>query len=164
MAVSVQLGYESSLYINTGTYASPTWTEITLARDVTTPDNVNRIDVTTKQSARNGYIAEDYGLATAGFSFDMLVPAAGESDAAYTAIETARKARTPVDVLAVEGGVISTDGLTARRIICAVFGGEKGDPLQDATTRSYELGFVLNSDQTAPEDGTTSGSAFVASS
>lgn len=164
MATPVQIGYESSLYVNSGTYASPTWTEVALARDVTQPDTINRVDVTSKLSARLGYIAEDYGLAQAGFAFDMLVPAAGETDTAYTTIETARKARTPVDMLAVEGGTLATDGLTATRIVCAIFGGEKSDPLQDASTRAYEMGFVQNSDQDAPEDGTTSGGAFVASS
>ena len=164
MAVSVEIGYESSLYINTGSFASPTWTEITLARDVTANDTVNRIDVTSRLTARNGYIAEDYGLRTKGFTFDMLVPAAGETDTAYDEIESARKARTPVDILHVEGGLISTDGLNAERIVCGVFGGEKGEPLQDASTRSYELAFILNSDQDVPQDGTTSGGAFVASS
>ena len=164
MPTEVEIGYESSLYVNTGTFASPTWTEIDLARDVTRNQAVNKIDVTTRATAREGYIANEYGLRELGWTFDMLVPAAGESSAAYSALNDAQNDRTNVDILHVEGGVISTDGLTATRAVCGVFGGEKGEPLQDASTRSFELSFILNSDQTVPQFGTTSGGAFVPSS
>lgn len=164
MATPVEIGYESSLYINTGTYGSPTWTEIGLARDVTANQSVNKIDVTSRRTARDGFIANDYGLRDLGWSFEMLVPAGGETDTAYDAFITAQNGRTSVDILHVEGGLISTDGLTATRAICGVFGGEKGEPLQDASTRSFELAFVLNSDQDVPQFGTVSGGDFVPAS
>jgi len=164
MAVDVEIGYESSLYINTGTYGTPTWTEITLARDVTANQAVDRIDVTSRITARNGFRANGYGLRELGWSFDMLVPAGGEVDTAYSALIDAQNDRTPVDILHVEGGLVSVDGLTATRAVCGVFGGEKGEPLADASTRSFELSFALNSDQDVPQFGTTSGGAFVPSS
>ncbi len=164
MAVSVELGYESSLYVNTGTFASPTWAEIGLARDVTSNQSVNKIDVTTRSTARLGFIANDYGLRNLGWSFELLVPAAGETDSAYDALIDAQNDRTSVDLLEVEGGLISVDGLKATRAISGVFGGDKGQPLQDASTRSFETSFVLNSDQEVPQFGTTSGGAFVPSS
>ena len=99
-----------------------------------------------------------------GLSFEVLVPAAGETDTAYDALVEAQNNRTPVDLLEVEGGVISTDGLKATRAVSGVFGGDKGQPLQDASTRSFETSFVLNSDQDVPQFGTTSGGAFVPSS
>ena len=160
MAVSVEIGYESSLYVNTGTYASPTWTEISLARDVTANKAVDQVDVTTRLTARNGFRANDYGLRTLGWSFDMLVPAAGESDTAYDALVDAQNDRTSVDILHVEGGLVSVDGLKATRAVCGVFGGEKGEPLADASTSSFELSFILNDDQDVPQFGTTSGGEF----
>lgn len=164
MAVGVEIGFESSLYVNTGTYGSPTWTEIGLARDVTASQAVDKIDVTVRSTARLGFRANDYGLREIGWSFEMLVPAAGETDDAYDAFIDAQNDRTPVDILHVEGGIISTDGLKATRAVCGVFGGEKGEPLADASTKSFELSFALNDDQDVPQFGTTSGSAFVPSS
>jgi hypothetical protein len=160
----VELGYHSALYINTGTYAVPVWSELDLAKDVTNTDAVDKVDVTTRRTARIGYKANEYGLSELGWKFDMLVPAAGETNAAYDAIEAARMAKDPVDILHTEGGIVTTDGLPATRAVCGVFGGEKGEPLNNASTRSYELSFVLNSDQDVPQHGTTSGGGFVPAS
>jgi len=164
MSASVEMGYDSALYINTGTYESPTWTEIDLARDVTALDAVDKVDVSTRRTARAGFKANDYGLAELGWKSDILVPGAGDTNAAYTALEAARKARTPVDILHVEGGIVTVDSLPATRAVCGVFGGEKGEPLTAASTRSYDLSFMLNSDQAVPLYGTTSGGAFVPAS
>lgn len=164
MSNRVEMGYNSSLYVNTGTYAVPTWSELDLARDVTAMDSVDKVDVTTRRTARVGFKANDYGLKELGWKAEMLVPAAGESNTAYDAIEAARRARTPVDILHCEGGIISVDGLNATRAVCGVFGGEKGEPLNGASTRSYELSFMLNSDQDVPQYGTTESSEFIAAS
>lgn len=164
MSTRVEMGYNSSLYVNTGTYGSPTWTELDLARDVTGMDSIDKIDVTSRRTARMGFKANDYGLAELGWKAEMLVPAAGETSTSYDEIENARKARAVVDILHVEGGLLSTDGLNATRAVCGVFGGEKGEPLNGASTRSYELSFILNSDQDVPQYGTTNGGAFVPAS
>lgn len=164
MGNRVEMGYNSSLYVNTGTYLSPTWSELDLARDVTGMDSIDKVDVTTRRTARLGFKANDYGLKELGWKADMLVPAAGETNTAYDELETARKTRDTVDILHVEGGLISTDGLNATRAVCGVFGGEKGEPLNGASTRAYELSFMLNSDQDVPQYGTTSGGAFVPAS
>jgi hypothetical protein len=171
MATDTQMGYESGFYVNTNVdgsgdynFDSPTWTEIALAREVTKTDNIDKQDSTSRQTARLGYKASNYGLSEAGFSFESLVPSAGETDTAYQTLKDAQTNRKPVDVLHVEGGVISTDGLDATRMICGVYGGERKEPLEDNTTVSFELGFIQNSDQTAPQTGTTSSSAFVAGS
>lgn len=161
MGNRVEMGHNCSLYVNTGTFVAPAWAELDLARDVTGMDSTDKVDVTTRRTARIGYKANDYGLAELGWKAEMLVPAAGETNAAYDAIEAARKARVQVDILHVEGGIITTDGLPATRAVCGVFGGEKGEPLANASTRNYELSFMLNSDQDVPQHGTTSGGAFV---
>lgn len=164
MGTRVEMGYNSSLYVNSGTYADPTWTELDLARDVTAMDSIDKVEVTTRRTARDGFKANDYGLKELGWKADLLVPAAGETNTAYDAIEAARKARGTVDILHVEGGVISTDGLNATRAVCGVFGGEKSEPLNGASTRAYEISFINNADQDVPQYGTTSGSEFVPAS
>ena len=164
MGNSVNMGYNNSLYVNTGTYAEPNWEELDLARDVTSNDNVGQVDVTSRRTARVGMMADGYGLRKIGWKADMLVPAAGETNEAYSAIESARIGRLPVDILHVEGGVLTTDGLPATRAVCGVFGGEKGEPLNGASTRKYDLSFIQNSDQDVPLFGTTDDGDFVPAS
>lgn len=163
-AVSVELGFESSLYVNTASFETPTWVEITLARDVTGNQTVDKIDVTSRLTARQGFKANEYGLREIGFSFDMLVPAAGETDTAYDLLIDAQNNRVPVDILSVEGGIRTVDGLKATRVVSGIFGGEKGEPLTDASTKSFETSFALNADQDVPQFGTVIGGEFVESS
>lgn len=158
-------GFESVLYINTAaTYADPTWTEIDLARDLSDARDQAEIDVTTRGIARLGYSAAAAGRTPWGFDFDVLVPAAGESNTAYSALLTALKARSTVDILHVEGGAIDVDALPAERGICAVLGGGKAEPMGDASARSFRVRFTPNSDMDSPVSGTTASGEFVEAS
>lgn len=158
-------GFESQLYVNTGTYGSPVWTLIDLARDITDLRDHADLDATTRGTAMLGVKASQSGITPRGFEFDCLVPAGGETNSAYSALMTACKARSNVDLLHVDGGAIGTDGLAAERIVCQLSGGGKGEPLNDMSTRSFRAQFTPNSDQTTgPEEGTVSGGAFVAAS
>lgn len=159
-----EMGFESTLYVNTATFESPTWTEIDLARDLKDLRDQEDIDVTTRGIARLGYKAAQAGITPFGFDFECLVPAAGESNTAYEALMVALKARSSVDLLHVEGGNIDTDALPAERGVCCLTGGGKGEPLNGASTRSFKASFTPNSDQDAPEEGVTAAGAFVASS
>jgi len=164
MGNDVELGFQSALYVNTGTYGSPTWTEIDLARDVTSLGEVSKIDATTRRTARNRYTANVAGLREIGWTVPTLIPAAGESNTAYEALLAAFEDGSVVDILHVEGGEKNTDGLSATRAVCRVFGGAKSEPLNDVSSRDFELSFTLNDDQDVPEFGTMSGGDFVPAS
>ena len=164
MGNDVELGFESALYVNTGTFGAPVWSEIDLARDVESLGEVAKIDATTRRTARNRYVANVPGLREQGWRVPTLIPAAGEVNAAYDAILDGFNDGTDVDILHVEGGIITTDGLNAKRAVCGVFGGAKSEPLTDVSSRDFELSFTLNDDQDVPQDGTTSGGEFVPSS
>lgn len=156
-------GFESVLYVNTATYGSPTWVEVDLARDLTDLRDQEEVDMTTRGTARLGFKAAQAGTTPMGFEFDCLVPAAGETNSAYTALLAALKARSTVDLLHVEGGDISIDALPATRIVCCLTGGGKGEPLSGAATRSFKAIFAPNTDQsTGPEEGVTASGDFVA--
>ncbi len=157
-------GFESVLYVNVATFGSPSWIEIDLARDIKNLRDQEEIDATTRGMARLGYKAAMAGITPAGWEFDMLKPAAGESNSAHTKLMAALKARTSVDLLHVDGGDIDTDALPATRIVCCLAGGGEGEPLNGVTTISLKAVFTPNGDQTSPQEGTTSGGAFVASS
>lgn len=155
------MGYENSLYVNTGDYAAPVWAEVDLAKDVTSGSPIDKVDVTSRRTARKGFKANAYGLAEFNISFESLIPSVGESSAAFNALKAAQKNRSTVDILLVEGGGLEEDGLEAMRAICGVFGGERGEPLNEAATLSFELSFMLNDDQDVPVFGTITAGQFV---
>jgi hypothetical protein len=157
----VQLGHDSRLYVNTGTYEAPTWTEIDLARQVTIRETRDKVDATSRTTARQGYRAYLAGLAEVGFDFECLVPSAGTTNAAFTALLTALRNGTTADIVAVEDGAITTDDLEAMRVICTVEDGARTEPLNDVVTRSFTTSFANQTDQDAPQYGTTSGGEFV---
>lgn len=158
-------GFESALYVNTGTYGTPVWTEVDLARDLTDLRDHEETDVTTRGTAKLRLKASQSGTTPRGFEFDSLVPAAAETNNAYAALMTALKAGSNVDLLHVEGGNINTDALPAERLICCLTGGGKGEPLSGASTRSFKAIWTPNSNQTSgPEEGVTASGEFVANS
>ena len=154
-------GYESALYVNTGTFAVPVWTEIDLARDVTHGLDVAEIDATARLTARLGREASEYGLGKWAAEFESLIPNVGDTNAAFDALLAANRGRTSVDILVVEGGIITTDGLNATRAICAVLGGKKSEPLKDMSTRAFNCIYMLNTDMDIEQYGATSGGDFV---
>jgi len=159
-----EAGFESTLYLNSASFGSPAWVEIDLARDLTDAKDVAQLDATSRGIARRGFQAAQAGTTPWGFDFDCLVPAAGQTNAAYTALMTALKARSNVDILHVEGGDISVDALTAERGVCCVTGGGKGETMGDMSTRSFVVRFTPNANQNAPQDGVTADGEFVTAS
>lgn len=155
-------GYNDRLYVNTGTFLSPTWTEVDLRKDMTSGSTTANADHTTAKEAREGYTAYQYGLKEFTVSFEMIPPKATESSTTYELIRDANRNFTTVDILCVYAGAISTDGLDAVRAICGVYGGERTSPVGgDAVSENYELRNQQNDDLAVPTYGTTSGGAFV---
>ena len=157
------MGFENSIYVNTNTtagvydYAEPHWVEVDLARDVTNNNAIDKIDATSRRTARKGMRAYVYGLGDKGFSFDSLVPMPGETDAAFDALRDAQRLRENVDILVIEGGGIDEANLEVFRMICGVFGGDESEPKDELKTISYECAFALNSDMDVPIFGATTG-------
>jgi len=160
-ALNPQMGYDNALYVNTGTYAVPVWTEIDLARDLQHGLDVAGVDVSCRRTARNGREAEAAGLGKWMAEFDSIVPDANETNTGYDDLLTANRNRTTVDILVVEGGTKDTDGADATRAICNVLGGRKSEPLKDAATRNFRCSLALNGDQAIELYGTMSSGEFV---
>jgi len=75
---------EAKVYRNTGTWATPTWVEITNVRDVTLNLETGEADVTTRANA--GWRATVGTLKEASVEFEMVWDTA---DAGFTAIKNA---------------------------------------------------------------------------
>lgn len=113
------------LYCNTGTYASPTWAELTLARDVT----LNRSRAEGDDSSRA------YGMASAVVGQEAIEISAQViyvlSDTAYAAMKTAYEGRTVIE-LALMDGPIATTGSKGKRVDVVITGFNRSEPLGDA--------------------------------
>lgn len=66
----IKLGMEAKLYRNSGTYASPTWTEIQNVKDLTLNLEAGEADVTTRGNA--GWRATIASLKDGSIEFDMV--------------------------------------------------------------------------------------------
>jgi len=131
--MSVKLGMEARLYRNTGTYETPTWVEITNAKDVTLNLEKGEADVTTR--ANQGWRATVGTLKDGSVEFEMVWDT---EDAGFTAIQEAYFDGTPVEV-AVMDGDIATSGSQGLRATMAVTNFSRNEPLEEAITVSVTL-------------------------
>lgn len=122
------LGLAAKLYRNTGTYASPTWTEITNVKDVTVTMEKGEADVTTR--AADGWVQTAATLKNMTIEFQMVW---NPGDAGFEAIKDAFMDNTAVELLALDGA--SDDvGAQGPRASCDVFSFTRGEPLAEALT------------------------------
>ncbi len=127
-------------YRSAGTYASPTWSEITLAKDVTLNLEKSDVDVTTRGSG--GFTEYADGLIDASVEFSMLYDTA---DSAFSAFESAFFNKTSVD-MAIMDGDVSTTGSEGLRAIMMVGSFTRNETLGEALMVDISLKPVQNDD------------------
>ena len=128
-----KLGMEARLYRNTGTYETPTWTEIDNVKDVTLNLETGEADVTTR--ANNGWRATAATLKDWSVEFEMVWDTA---DAGFTAIQEAYFDNTSIE-FAVMDGDIATSGTQGLRATMAVTNFSRNEPLEEAITVSVTI-------------------------
>lgn len=131
MAVSL-VGIDCKLYVNTGTYASPTWVEVIDAIDVNIPDT--RAEGNSSVRGRN-MSSVTPGQRAFECTFDMRY----DNDAtAYEAIKAAYDARTVLGILMTDGprATVGTEGF---RVDTYVMDMTKSEPMNDVKKVSIRL-------------------------
>ena len=128
-----KLGMEARLYRNTGTYETPTWTEIDNVKDVTLNLETGEADVTTR--ANNGWRATAATLKDGSVEFEMVWDTA---DAGFTAIQEAYFDNTSIE-FAIMDGDIATSGTQGLRATMAVTNFSRNEPLEEAITVSVTI-------------------------
>lgn len=131
MAVSL-VGIDCKLYVNTGTYASPTWVEVVDAKDVNIPDTRAEGDSSVRGMNMSSVTP---GQRTVQITFDMRYD---NDAAAYEAIKAAYDGRTVMGVLATDGPR-ATAGVEGFRLDTYVTGLTKNEPMNDVKTASVVL-------------------------
>ena len=128
-----QLGLDAKLFRNTGTYATPSWTEIGNVRDVTLTLEKGEADVTTR--ANGGWRATLATLKDASVEFQMVWDT---GDAGFAAVRDAYLNNTPLD-MAVMSGAMSDPDAEGLRAEFDVFSFTRNEPLEEGITVSVTL-------------------------
>lgn len=134
------LSEDAKLYYNTGSYATPTWTEITNVKDLTLNIDKGEVDLTTRGSG--GFNEFGDGLIDASVEFNILWDS---SDTAFTALRTAFFAKTAVECLVLDGDSTTTgnQGLRATMMVKSF---TRNETLGEALMVDVTLRPVKNSD------------------
>ncbi len=121
------VGFDAKLYLNTGSYASPTWVEITEARDVSAPLDVNEVDNSDRGSKFKKY---DAGQLDLSLTFNMTYR---NGNTNFATLQTAVLGRSSLE-FAVMDGAIATSGSEGWRMTCVVLSQGLQQPLADGQT------------------------------
>lgn len=137
---SPTLSENAKLYINSGTYASPTWDEVTLVKDVQLNMEKGEADVTTRASG--GYTETADGLISATIDFGILYDT---TDTEFNSLRSAFTGKTSVEVLVLDGDQ-STTGNQGLRATCMVKTFNRSETLGEALMVDVSLLPTSNSD------------------
>lgn len=124
--MAVKLGLDAKLFRNTGTFATPTWNEITNVRDVTLNLEAGEADVTTR--GNNGWRATVATLKDGSIEFEMVWDSADDN---FTSIRDAFLNKTAIE-LAVMDGPMASPGSQGLRASFMVTSFSRSEPLEEA--------------------------------
>lgn len=127
------LGMNCKLFRNTGSYASPTWDEVTNTKDVTQTVEKSEADATTR--ANNGWRATMGALKDATVEFQMVW---NPGDADFEAFRDAFLNDTLIDCAALDGDMV-TSGSQGLRAEFSVLTFSRNEPLEEVVTVDVTL-------------------------
>jgi predicted secreted protein len=122
----IKLGMEAKLYRNSGSFATPVWSELENVKDLTLNLEAGEADVTTR--GNGGWRATIATLKDGSIEFDMVWDTA---DANFTSIKDAFFNGTAVE-FAVMDGAIATTGSQGLRASMSITGFSRSEALEEA--------------------------------
>ncbi len=124
--MATRLGMDAKLYRNTGTYAAPTWVEVSNVKDVTLNLEKGEADVTTR--ANNGWRATVGTLKDASIEFQMVWDTV---DAGFDAIRQAFFNNTTIEFAVMDGDITDPDS-EGLRATFDIFNFTRNEALEEA--------------------------------
>ena len=124
--MATRLGMDAKLYRNTGTYAAPTWGEVSNVKDVTLNLEKGEADVTTRANA--GWRATVGTLKDASIEFQMVWDTV---DAGFDAIRQAFFDNTPIEFAVMDGDITDPDS-EGLRATFDIFNFTRNEALEEA--------------------------------
>jgi len=140
MGLGVSVGLNCKFYRNTGTYNSPTWTEITIIQDATLKLAVDKAQAFARLSKWKQYL---YALSEAPIDLKLL---GDTSNAAYDAIWGAMINQTTLD-LAMAEVAIATTGCEYWRGIYNVYQFQRSEQLEEGDTVDVAIDLAYQTNQ-----------------
>ena len=124
--MSTRLGMDAKLYRNTGSFATPVWTEVTNVKDLTLNLEKGEADVTTR--ANGGWRATVGTLKDASIDFQMVWDTA---DGGFAAIQAAFFGNTPIEFAVMDGDITAPDS-EGLRATFDIFSFTRNEALEEA--------------------------------
>ena len=126
-------GVECKVYLNTGSYESPTWSEWACTRDTTLAFDFEEVDASCRGGG--GFRQSAVALTALEVSGSAIKE---KDDAVFVAMELAARSRTIVDVLVLDGVRTSADS-DGWRLDAQIFGWTENQPFEDIVTVDFTL-------------------------
>jgi hypothetical protein len=131
--MGVKLGLDARLYLNSGTYASPTWSGLNNVRDLTLNLETGEADVSTR--ANEGWRATVSTLKDASLEFELVID---PEDSGFTTVVNAFLQNEPLEFVVLDGpitgpGSVGSQGLRATFRIASF---SRNEALEEAVTAS----------------------------
>lgn len=128
-----RFGKNCKAYYNSGSFAAPTWVELTNIRDANLGNTKREADITTRGSGGIGIVAGT--IKDFEFTFEALDD---DDDAGYVALETAYFADATIEVLILNGPRTET-GVKGLRAHMEVMDFSRGESLENAVIINFSL-------------------------
>lgn len=132
--MSTRLGIDGKVYRNTGTYGTPTWTEITLVKDVQVSPTWSKADSSSRASKVMSDVKAQLALA---FTISVKVSL---TDAGYIALMDSFVDPDGVIDMLVLNGDTATNGVEGWRFDAGVFGASEDQSIGAALYRDFDIG------------------------
>ena len=137
-------GVFDHLYVNTGTFNSPTWTEIVSARDVTLQDEMTEADASIRGDG--GLAATLPGLRKIGFDCEVLW---NTGSTEFNTLHPNYLARTATEFLALDGVSNANSGSQGPRFTGIITKYARKEPLDDSTKADLTVKRTLSANATS---------------
>lgn len=136
--MSGKLAIDAKLYYNTGNYATPTWTEIDLVRDLQFNPTWDKAEAFTR-----GNRAKHYGktLVEVGFTASVQV---SDTDTGYKTLTTAHASSTAVVDMLMLDGADDSNGAEGVRFDAGVFAAGEDQSIGNVLYRDFDIAPSFN--------------------
>ena len=151
--MATSTGRDCTININTGTYASPTWAPVTVAKDVSVSRSVDKLE----DNCRAAGAYKQYLPGLIDLSVDLEV-CHRNTDTNWVLIENAILNGTTLDIAILDNTSVAADMLVGTdaigiRMVCNVFECENAQPLEDPLSDSYTFAPTADLDVAGGELG-----------
>ncbi len=140
-------GVECRIYLNTGSYGTPTWAEFVCLKDTTISLDFGEVDATCRGGG--GYKQSAVTLTSLEVSGSAIKE---KADTTFVAMESAAVGKTVVDLLVMDGVRTSADS-DGWRFDGQIFSWTENQPLEDIVTVDFTIKPARSVNATAAVSG-----------